>query len=315
MFADKLVEAVKNKKNPSVAGLDPRIEYIPLHLMQECFSKETDSIKAACKAILEFNKKIIDAIFDIVPAVKLQLACYEVFGETGMCVFKETCSYAKSKNLIVIADGKRNDIGSTAQEYSKAYLGYSDIKGSKYTPFNVDALTINPYLGYDGIKPFIDDCLAYGKGIFILVKTSNKSSGDIQDLELKDGMRVYEKVANLVDVWGENCVGKYGYSSVGAVVGATFPEQANIVRKLMPKAYILVPGYGMQGASAEDARKSFNSDGLGAIVNASRSIMCAYKSELWKEKYDETDFALASRAEAIRMKEDLNNALLYKQQS
>lgn len=315
MFADKLIEAIKSKNNPSVAGLDPRIEYVPSHLSEKYFNAEIDPVKAACKAILEYNMKIIDAIYDIVPGVKLQLACYEVLGEMGMSVFKETCSYAKSKNLIVIADGKRNDIGSTAQEYSKAYLGYSDIKGSKYTPFEIDALTVNSYLGYDGIKPFIDDCLAYGKGIFVLVKTSNKSSSDIQDLELKDGMRVYEKVSQLVDVWGGSCVGKYGYSSVGAVVGATFPHQAQIVRKLMPRAYILVPGYGVQGASAEDASKSFNSDCLGAIVNASRSIMCAYKSELWKSKYNAEEFAQASRAEAIRMKDDLNNAIINRHQS
>lgn len=309
MFTDKLIEAIKNKYNPSVAGLDPRIEYVPEFLTQKYFNKESDSIKAACKSIFEFNVRIIDAICDIVPAVKLQLACYEVYGESGMFVFKETCSYAKNKNLIVIADGKRNDIGSTAQEYSKAYLGYSDINGSRISPYEVDALTINPYLGYDGIKPFIDDCMEHGKGIFVLVKTSNKSSGDLQDLELSDGIKVYEKVAKLVDDWGKICVGRYGYSCVGAVVGATYPEQAQVVRQMMPQAYILVPGYGAQGAGAEDACKSFNNDGLGAIVNASRSIICAYKSDLWKNIYDAENFELAARAEAIRMRDDLNNAL------
>jgi orotidine-5'-phosphate decarboxylase len=311
MFVDRLIEKIKEKNNPTCLGLDPKIEYVPTFIKEKAFSEFGVNTKGAASAILEFNKKIIDATFDIVPVVKPQLAYYEMYGIEGLRAFDETVKYAKTKDLIVIADGKRNDIGSTAESYSSAFLGETIIDGKiKEKIFDVDALTVNPYLGVDGIKPFIDDCKKFQKGIFILVKTSNKSSGQIQDLMSSYGTKsIYEIVAEYVEEWGKNLVGKYGYSSVGAVVGATYPNQAKILRKTMKNAYILVPGYGAQGGSARDVANNFNSDGLGAIVNASRSIMCAYQSEMWKTSFNEESFDKASRAEAARMKEDIMQAV------
>jgi orotidine-5'-phosphate decarboxylase len=311
MFVDRLIEKIKEKNNPTCLGLDPKIEYVPTFIKEKAFSEFGVNTKGAASAILEFNKKIIDATFDIVPVVKPQLAYYEMYGIEGLIAFDETVKYAKTKDLIVIADGKRNDIGSTAESYSSAFLGETIIDGKiKEKIFDVDALTVNPYLGVDGIKPFIDDCKKFQKGIFILVKTSNKSSGQIQDLMSSYGTKsIYEIVAEYVEEWGKNLVGKYGYSSVGAVVGATYPNQAKILRKTMKNAYILVPGYGAQGGSARDVANNFNSDGLGAIVNASRSIMCAYQSEMWKTSFNEESFDKASRAEAARMKEDIMQAV------
>ncbi|MCX7922947.1 MAG: orotidine-5'-phosphate decarboxylase [Clostridia bacterium] len=310
MFIDTLIEKIQEKKNPSVIGLDPKIDYVPNTLRENAFKEYGVNIKGAAEAILEFNKKLIDAIYDVVPAVKPQLAYYEMYGLEGLRAFNETVKYAKDKGLVVIADGKRNDIGSTAEAYSSAYLGKVVIdKEEKQGVFDVDALTVSPYLGYDGIKPFIDDCTKFNKGIFVLVKTSNKSSGQLQDLLTQDGKSIYEVMAGYVEDWGKNLKGKYGYSSVGAVVGATYPNQAKILRKIMKSAYILVPGYGAQGGTAKDAAHSFNGDGLGAIINASRSVMCAYQSELWKNTYGEDKFAEAARAEAIRMRDDINGAL------
>lgn len=307
MFVDRLIDAIKLKNNPTIVGLDPKVEYIP-DFIKERYIKDLDKgADAYGKSIIEFNKKIIDNIYDIVPAVKPQLAYYEMYGIPGLIAFNETCKYAKSKGLIVVADGKRNDIGSTSQAYADAYLGSSDMFG-----FDVDALTVNPYLGIDGVKPFIDNCIKYDKGIFILVKTSNKSSGQLQDLTVENERTLYETVASLVDKWGNDLVGEYGYSSVGAVVGATYPNQAEKLRTIMKKAYILVPGYGAQGGTAKDAANNFNKDGLGAIVNASRSIICAYKSEKWKDKYDDNSFAEAARAEALFMKDDLCSAIADK---
>jgi orotidine-5'-phosphate decarboxylase len=311
MFVDRLIEKIKEKNNPTCLGLDPKIEYVPTFIKEKAFSEFGVNTKGAASAILEFNKKIIDATFDIVPVVKPQLAYYEMYGIEGLRAFDETVKYAKTKDLIVIADGKRNDIGSTAESYSSAFLGETIIDGKiKEKIFDVDALTVNPYLGVDGIKPFIDDCKKFQKGIFILVKTSNKSSGQIQDLLSNYGTKsIYEVVAEHVEEWGKNLVGKYGYSSVGAVVGATYPNQAKILRKTMKNAYILVPGYGAQGGSARDVANNFNSDGLGAIVNASRSIMCAYQSDMWKTGFNEESFDKASRAEAVRMKEDITQVI------
>jgi orotidine-5'-phosphate decarboxylase len=311
MFVDRLIEKIKEKNNPTCLGLDPKIEYVPTFIKEKAFSEFGVNTKGAASAILEFNKKIIDATFDIVPVVKPQLAYYEMYGIEGLIAFDETVKYAKTKDLIVIADGKRNDIGSTAESYSSAFLGETIIDGKiKEKIFDVDALTVNPYLGVDGIKPFIDDCKKFQKGIFILVKTSNKSSGQIQDLMSSYGTKsIYEIVAEYVEEWGKNLVGKYGYSSVGAVVGATYPNQAKILRKTMKNAYILVPGYGAQGGSARDVANNFNSDGLGAIVNASRSIMCAYQSDMWKTGFNEESFDKASRAEAVRMKEDITQVI------
>lgn len=300
MFIDRLIDAIKLKGNPTVVGLDPKIEYIPDFIKDKYTKDLGKNTSALCLAVTEFNKRLIDSIHDIVPAVKPQLAYYEMLGLDGMKAFDETCKYASEKGLLVIADGKRNDIGSTSEAYANAYLGSAEMPG-----FVADALTVNPYLGIDGVKPFIDNCDKYGKGIFILVKTSNKSSGQLQDLKLANGQSLYESVATLVDEWGQGVVGKYGYSSVGAVVGATYPNQAEKLRSIMKQAYILVPGYGAQGGTAKDAAVNFNKDGLGAIVNASRSIMCGYKSDRWKKQYNDHSFDEAARAEAIFMKNDL----------
>lgn len=310
MFIDNLIEKIKEKNNPTVVGLDPKIDYVPSFIKEEMFEKYGASLKGVSEAILKFNKTLIDSIYDIVPAVKPQLAYYEMYGIEGVKAFFETCRYAKQKGLICIADGKRNDIGTTAEAYSAAFLGTTKIDdNTQEEAFDVDALTVNPYLGVDGIKPFINDCANFGKGIFVLVKTSNKSSGQLQDLLTQEGKSIYEKVAEYVNDWGANVIGKYGYSSVGAVVGATYPNQAKILRKILRNAYILVPGYGAQGGTARDVAHSFNSDGLGAIVNASRSIMCAYKDEKWKGIYTEDKFSDASRAEALRMKDDINGVI------
>lgn len=302
---DRLISKVKETNNPTVMGLDPRYDMIPESIRE----KYSQDIEGACKAILEFNKGLIDSVYDIVPAVKPQIAFYEMFGIEGIKVFNETCKYAKQKGMIVIADVKRGDIGSTAAGYSNAYLGKTPIGEEKVSIYDVDFVTVNPYLGIDGVKPFIDDCKEYGKGIFILVKTSNKSSGELQDLKLENGTTIYEKVAELVSSWGKDLVGEYGYSSVGAVVGATYPIQIKELRKIMPKTYFLIPGYGAQGGKAEDIALGFK-DGIGGIVNASRSLMAAYKSDRWKDKYSEKEFGKATRAEAIRMRDELNEEII-----
>lgn len=302
---DKLINKIKETNNPTVMGLDPRYDMIP----ESIRTKYSEDIEGACKAILEFNKELIDSVYDIVPAVKPQIAFYEMFGIEGIKVFNETCKYAKQKGMIIIADVKRGDIGSTAAGYSNAYLGKTPIGEEKVSIYDVDFVTVNPYLGIDGVKPFIDDCKEYGKGIFILVKTSNKSSGELQDLKLENGTTIYEKVAELVNSWGEDLVGEYGYSSVGAVVGATYPIQIKELREIMPKTYFLIPGYGAQGGKAEDIALGFK-DGIGGIVNASRSLMAAYKSDRWKDKYSEKEFGKATRAEAIRMRDELNEEII-----
>lgn len=302
---DKLINKIKETNNPTVIGLDPRYDMIP----ESIRTKYSEDIEGACKAILEFNKELIDSVYDIVPAVKPQIAFYEMFGAEGIKVFNETCKYAKQKGMIIIADVKRGDIGSTAAGYSNAYLGKTPIGEEKVSIYDVDFVTVNPYLGIDGVKPFIDDCKEYGKGIFILVKTSNKSSGELQDLKLENGTTIYEKVAELVNSWGEELVGEYGYSSVGAVVGATYPIQIKELREIMPKTYFLIPGYGAQGGKAEDIALGFK-DGIGGIVNASRSLMSAYKSDRWKDKYSEKEFGKATRAEAIRMRDELNKEII-----
>ena len=302
---DRLISKVKETNNPTVMGLDPRYDMIP----ESIRAKYSQDIEGACRSILEFNKGLIDSVYDIVPAVKPQIAFYEMFGIEGIKVFNETCKYAKQKGMVVIADVKRGDIGSTAAGYSNAYLGKTPIEQEKVSIYDVDFVTVNPYLGIDGVKPFIDDCKEYGKGIFILVKTSNKSSGELQDLKLENGTTIYEKVAELVSSWGEDLVGEYGYSSVGAVVGATYPIQIKELREIMPKTYFLIPGYGAQGGKAEDIALGFK-DGIGGIVNASRSLMAAYKSDRWKDKYSEKEFGKATRAEAIRMRDELNEEII-----
>jgi len=302
---DILIDKIKETNNPTVMGLDPRYDMLP-----ECVRNKYDaSLEGACEAILEYNKALIDATCDIVPAVKPQVAFYEMFGIEGMRVFNETCKYAKEKGMVVIADCKRGDIGSTAQGYSNAFLGKTPIGGNEVDIFNVDFVTVNPYMGTDCVKPFVDDCKKYNKGIFVLLKTSNKSSGELQDLVLENGKKIYETVAELVNEWGKDLVGEYGYSSVSSVVGATYPEQLEELRKIMPTSYFLIPGYGAQGGKASDIALGFDNNGLGGIVNASRSLMCAYKSDLWKDKFAEQDYAQATRAEALRMRDELNSAI------
>ena len=298
---DKLIEQIKEKDNKTVIGLDPRYEMIP-----ECIkSKYPQNLIGVSEAIIEFNKKLIDATYDIIPAVKPQIAFYEMYGLEGIRAFKETCEYAKEKGMLVIADIKRGDIGTTAKAYSNAFLGKTKIEEKEIGIYDVDFVTLNPYMGIDSIKPFIEDCEKYNKGVFILIKTSNPSSKEIQDLKLEDGEELYTKVAQLVEKWGENLRGKYGYSSISAVVGATYPKELQNLRKIAPHTFFLIPGYGAQGGKAKDIALGFDKNGIGGIVNSSRGLIYAYKSDLWKAKYTEEEFAEATRAEAIRMKEEL----------
>lgn len=295
---DALAHAIAEKQNPTAVGLDTRVEYFP----EGFFAPDKDFQRSASEAIFAFNRALIDAVADIVPAVKVQVAFYEMYGTEGMIAFKRTMEYAKQAGLIVIADVKRGDIGSTAEAYAHAFLSGTPDGQESHPAFDADIITVNPYLGTDGIKPFTDACERYGKGIFVLVKTSNPSGGEIQDL-VADGKPIYEHVGLLTAQWGENLIGNCGYSAVGAVVGATYPEQGAALRALLPNTFFLIPGYGAQGGTAEGIAKSFDNKGGGAIVNASRSIMCAYK------KQPGVHFADAARNEALRMKEDLLSAL------
>ncbi|HZJ78136.1 MAG TPA: orotidine-5'-phosphate decarboxylase [Clostridia bacterium] len=304
MSFDRLIVAIAKKKNPTVAGLDPRLEFIPEYIKQESFLKFGNTLEAASNAVFEFNKGLIDALFDIVPAIKPQCAYYEMYGWQGMRALFQTIEYAKSKGMFVITDGKRNDIGSTMQAYSNAHLGKINVNGESIHPFNADALTVNGYLGSDGINPLLDICNEFDKGIFVLCKTSNPSSGELQD-KLIDGTPVYRVMGDMCEKWGESSKGKYGYSSVGAVVGATYPEQLTDLRKSLPHTFFLVPGYGAQGGNASDIAGAFDENGLGAIVNSSRAIMCAYK----KADTDERDYAVAARNEAIRMKNEITSVI------
>ena len=255
---DNLIEKIKEKNNPTVIGLDPRYEMIP-----ECIrNKYSKDLEGAANAALEFNKALIDEVSEIIPAVKPQIAFYEMLGIPGIKAFNETCKYAKQKGMIVIADMKRGDIGTTAEAYSKAAIGKTTIGEVEQGIFDVEFVTVNPYLGTDGIKPFVEDCKKYGKGIFVLVKTSNKSSGELQDLVTEDGEKIYVKVAKLVNEWGKDLIGKYGYSSISAVVGATYPRELEELRKVMPSAYFLIPGYGAQGGKAEDIALGFDKNGF-----------------------------------------------------
>jgi len=302
---DVLIEKIKETGNPTVIGVDTRYELVP-----ECVrNKYSKDINGMCQAMLEYSKALIDATYDIIPAVKLQSAYFEMYGVEGIKLYKEMIDYCKSKGMVVMADVKRGDIGSTSAGYSKAYLGKNIINEKEEGIFDVDFATVNPYMGTDCVKPFVDDCQKYNKGIFVLVKTSNKSSGELQDLKTEDGEEIYKKVAKLVNKWGEELIGEYGYSAVSSVVGATYPKQLKELRELMPHSYFLIPGYGAQGGKAEDIALGFDENGLGGIVNATRSLMCAYKSDLWKDKYREEEYAQATRAEAIRMRDELRAAL------
>ncbi len=302
---DRLIEKIKETNNPTVLGLDPNYDMIPNFIK----SKYDNSFAGVSKAILEFNKKLIDASFDIIPSVKINIAFYEMYGLNGMEAFDETCKYAKEKGMIVMADIKRGDIGNTAKAYSNAFLGRTSIGNREEAVYDVDFVTLSPYMGTDSIKPFIEDCIKYGKGAFVIVKTSNPSSGELQDLKLENKEEIYIKVAQLVEEWGKGLVGKYGYSSISAVVGATYPKQLEDLRKIAPHTFFLIPGYGAQGGKAEDIALGFDENGVGGIVNSSRGLMCAYKSDRWKDRFSEDEFDKATRAEAIRMRDELNNAI------
>ena len=296
---NQLVEKIKKTNAPVVVGLDPMLSYIPEHILKKSYDEYGETLKGAAEAVFEYNKGIVDNIYDIVPAVKPQIAMYEQFGIEGLAAFKRTVDYCHEKGLVVIGDIKRGDIGSTSTAYAVGHIGKVTVGSRTYTPIDVDFVTVNPYLGSDGIKPFIDVCKENDKGIFVLVKTSNPSSGEFQD-RLVDGRPLYELVGEQVDKWGQECMGD-SYSNVGAVVGATYPEQGKILRKLMPKTFILVPGYGAQGGGANDVKNAFDENGLGAIINSSRGIMCAWK----KQGLTENDFAKAAYNEAVRMRDEI----------
>lgn len=303
---NKLVDKIKKKNAPVVVGLDPMMKFVPKHLQDAAFKEYGETLEGAAEAIWQFNKAIIDNIYDIVPAVKPQVAMYEQFGIPGMIAFKKTVDYCHEKDMVVIGDVKRGDIGSTSEAYAVAHLGKVKVGNKEIAAFDEDFATVNPYLGSDGINPFLKVCKEEKKGIFILVKTSNPSSGEFQD-RLIDGRPLYEHVGEKVNEWAMQCMGD-DYSYVGAVVGATYPEMGKVLRKVMPKSFILVPGYGAQGGKAEDLVHFFNEDGLGAIVNSSRGIIAAYAKEEYA-KFGEANFADASRQAAIDMINDINGAL------
>lgn len=296
----RLIERIAQLQNPSVVGLDSLLDYIPQHIKEEKFAQYGDTFDAAAQAILAYNKEIIDAICDIVPAVKPQAAYYEMYSWQGMWALCETVKYAQEKGMIVIMDGKRNDIGSTMQAYAKAHLGVSEVNGKELSAFGSDMLTVNGYLGSDGIEPLLPVCDEKDKGIFVLVKTSNPSSGELQDQKIGD-KSIYETMGAMCEQWGEKTQNSYGYSRVGAVVGATYPQQLSEMRQKMPHTFFLVPGYGAQGGGANDVAGAFDKNGLGAIVNSSRAILTAWK----KAGTDGKDFAQQARKAALTMKEDI----------
>ncbi len=303
---DRLIDAITKKQNPTVVGLDPRLNMVPQFIRDKYFDEYGKTPKAIGKIFFAFNKEIIDNIYDLVPAVKPQVAMYEKYGYEGLKCYIETNEYAKSRGLMVIGDVKRGDITSTAEAYAEGHIGEVEIEDKNYNIYNQDAITLNPYLGSDSIEPYIKHCEEHDKGLFVLVKTSNPNSGEIQDLETNEG-KVYERIGKLVGKWGESLIGEHGYSKIGAVVGATHPKQARELRKIMPNTYFLVPGYGAQGAKAEDLKGYFNKDGLGAIINSSRGIIAAHLREPNKAKFTEEEFALAAREAVIYMKDDLKN--------
>ncbi|MBP5493186.1 MAG: orotidine-5'-phosphate decarboxylase [Clostridiales bacterium] len=319
-FADRLTKKIEECNNPTVMGLDPKLDYLPEELLNKFLSGAENMQEATGKAIFEYNRLLIDAVYDLIPAVKPQFAYYEMYGIEGIKALSKTIRYAQEKGMLVIADAKRNDIGTTATAYANAIIGETKIiDGSTACMFDCDCITVNGYLGIDGIKPFMDVAKEKGKGLYVLVRTSNPSAGDLQDLKLEDGRQVFEAMAENVEKWGQELIGESGFSSVGAVVGATWPEQAVQARKIMPHALILIPGYGAQGGSGKDAVASFV-NGKGGIVNASRSLMCAWKKREDINAMEESSvegptgtkllgFQRATREEAIRMRDDLNSAI------
>ena len=300
-FSDRLDAAIRAKGNPICVGLDPRYESLPKHIVDNAIRALGETLNARAQAFLEFNKAIIDAVADIVPICKPQIAFYEELGADGIRAYEATILHAQAKGLLVISDAKRGDIGATAEAYARAHLGSMG--------FEADALTVNPYMGRDTLEPFLKTAAANGGGVFVLVKTSNPGSGDLQDLKLSDGRFVREHVAQMVHELGKNHLGACGLSDVGAVVGATYPDEARALRALMPDTYFLIPGYGAQGGSARDAAAGFRADGRGAIVNNSRGIIFAYKQEPYSMTHGERDFAGAARVAALKMANELSEAL------
>ena len=303
---NQLITKIKKTGAPIVVGLDPMLKYIPEQIQKAAYAEYGETLEGAAEAIWQYNKGIVDAVWDLIPAVKPQVAMYEQFGIPGMIAFQKTVNYCKEKGLVVIGDIKRGDIGSTSEAYAVGHLGKVQVGSKSWYGFNEDFVTVNPYLGSDGVKPFIKVCQEEKKGIFVLVKTSNPSSGELQD-QLVDGRPVYELVGEQVAAWGAECMGD-SYSYVGAVVGATYPEQGRILRKVMPRTFILVPGYGAQGGKGADLVHFFNEDGLGAIINSSRGIIAAYQQEKYAQ-YSAANYADASRAAVMDMREDIAQAL------
>ena len=303
---NKLIENIKKTNAPIVVGLDPMLSYVPEHIRKKAYAELGETLEGAAEAIWQFNKGIVDATYDLIPAVKPQIAMYEQFGIPGLMAFKKTVDYCHEKGLVVIGDIKRGDIGSTSAAYAVGHIGRVQVGSKTYVPFDEDFVTVNPYLGSDGVNPFIKVCQEENKGLFILVKTSNPSSGEFQD-QLTCGRPLYELVGEQVAKWGETCMGDT-YSNIGAVVGATYPEMGKVLRKIMPKTFILVPGYGAQGGKGKDLVHFFNEDGLGAIINSSRGIIAAYKQEAYTQ-FGEEAYADASRAAVIDMQKDIAGAL------
>lgn len=300
MIIDTLIDKIKETQNPSVIGLDTCIDYLPDNMQSSCVT-----LDEAAKQITKFNFDLIDVLKNEIPAVKVQVAYYEMYGINGMKAFCDTIRYAREKGLVVIADVKRNDIGSTAAAYSKGYIGKTKLFGDiQVTPFESDFITVNGYLGSDGILPFVEDCKKYDKGLFALVKTSNPTSGELQDKTMENGKTLYDNMACLVDGWGKQLIGKYGYSSIGGVVGATHKEQAQAIRKAHANMFFLIPGYGAQGGKAEDLAVCFE-NGIGGIVNSSRSILCAYRNS----NYSGLNYKEAALKAAIDMKKDINRCI------
>ena len=310
---DKLIEKIQKTSAPIVVGLDPMMKFVPDHIKKTAFTQKGETLEGAAEAVWLYNKEIIDKTYDLIPAVKPQIAMYEQFGIPGLCAFERTVDYCKEKGLVVIGDVKRGDIGSTSAAYAAGHLGHVQVGSKSYAPFDEDFVTVNPYLGSDGVQPFIDVCREEQKGIFVLVKTSNPSSGEFQDRMVSTGditfseQALYELVGMKVEEWGGQLMGRKGYSSVGAVVGATYPEQGKVLRKVMPHAFILVPGYGAQGASGKDLIHFFDENRLGAIVNSSRGIIAAYQNEKYSA-YGAENFADASRQAVLDMIADIDQA-------
>ncbi|MCR4902571.1 MAG: orotidine-5'-phosphate decarboxylase [Butyrivibrio sp.] len=305
----KLISGIKKTDAPIVVGLDPKLSFIPERITSKAYAEFGETLEGAGEAIWQFNKEIVDAVYDLIPAVKPQIAMYEQFGIPGLVAFKRTVDYCHEKGLIVIGDIKRGDIGSTSESYAIGHLGSIQVGANTYSGFEEDFATVNPYLGSDGVKPFINVCNKEDKGIFVLVKTSNPSSGEFQDREI-DGRPLYELVGEQVEKWGSESM-EGDYSNVGAVVGATYPEMGKILRDIMPHAFILVPGYGAQGGKGKDLVHFFNKDGLGAIVNSSRGIIAAWQNENYS-KFADGQVGEAARAAVLDMKKDISDALASK---